>query len=244
MDLDQAAVERVLRRAGDLTDGHHESVAARTGTSPEALIAAAAEVGIAPEAVRLSLAIERLGPPPDATRFDRLVGPGWIVSERSVPTNLDITLGRLDDLLRKQHGLRRTRSQGERGEWRRRDGSLAGALRTIKQLSGAQGVGDADAIIAEARAADPHRTVLRVALDRRSQRAGRFTGGAVVTSLGAASVAVVAGALSPFVLIASPAVLIAGWATVRRGVRQATSTSAELERLLDAVEHGSRTALR
>jgi hypothetical protein len=244
MDLDPAAVERVLQRASDLTAHHPAVTNTPVGTSSEALVAAAAEVGIPADAVRMSLAIERLGPPPTRTRFDGLVGAGWIVSERPVPADVDTTLGRLDDVLRKHHGMRRVRSRQDGGEWRPRDGSLAKAMRVVKQVSGDQGVGDADAIVAEAREADPHRTVLRVSLDRRSQRTGRATGSAVVTSVGAAGLAVGATLVSPFVLIATPAVVVGGWATLRRGVKQATRSARELDRMLDAVEQGRRDQLR
>lgn len=244
MDLDQAAVERVLRRASELSAAHVDPDAISAATTDELLVSAAAEVGIAPDAVRLSLAIERLAPAPPPTRYDWLVGPGWVVTERVVPADSDVTMARLDDRLRRKHGLRRIRTQPAHGEWSRRRGAFAHVYRAVKQMSGEQGVSDADRIVADTRSADADRTVLRVALDRRSQRTGRFTGGAAITSLGAVALAAATTAVGPLVLIASPVVLVAGTATMRRGVRQAAHAEVELERMLDDVERGTPSRSR
>jgi len=244
MDLDHAAVERVLRRASELSAAHVDPDAISAATTDELLVSAASEVGIAPEAVRLSLAIERLVPAPPPTRYDWLVGPGWVVTQRIVPADQSVTMARLDDRLRRKHGLRRIRTQQAHGEWSRRKGAFAHLYRAVKQISGEQGVSDADRIVADTRSADLDRTVVRVALDRRSQRTGRFTGGAIVTSLGAAGLAVATTAIGPLVLLASPAVLVAGTATMRRGVRQAASAEVELERMLDGVERGTPSRTR
>ena len=75
--LDAKVVARILRRAGDLErsgDVHDE---ART-IAESSLIAAAEEVGLSVDAVRRSIAVERLGPIPVARPGDRIVGPSQV----------------------------------------------------------------------------------------------------------------------------------------------------------------------
>ena len=54
--LDRDAVSRILARAQDLEAGGHDD---QSGIEPDALIEAATEVGIDPNAVRDSMAIEQ-----------------------------------------------------------------------------------------------------------------------------------------------------------------------------------------
>src|SRR6188508_1747335 len=108
--LDAAAVERVLRRAHDLSAAEEASPFVGRTVSEEVVVAAAAEVGIAPEMVRVSLAIERLGPLPELGGLDGLTGPGDVTVQRAMDFSPDDVLRRLDDLLVRQHQLRRERT--------------------------------------------------------------------------------------------------------------------------------------
>ena len=79
--LDHDTVTRVIRRALDL-----EAPPESDGIDVEAVVAAATEAGIDPDAVRESIAWERLGPPPDRARLDRLAGGSVIVVDRVIRT--------------------------------------------------------------------------------------------------------------------------------------------------------------
>ena len=71
--LDRDAVARILARAQEIDDADPDD---GEGIEPDALIEAATEVGIDPNAVRDALAIERFTvAPPGRRRLDRLSGP-------------------------------------------------------------------------------------------------------------------------------------------------------------------------
>ena len=118
--LDRAAVERVLRRASELADAEPTALPAVGGVDAEALVAAAAEVGIPEDAVRRAIARERLGPPAAAHLGDRLVGAATVVVDSEVPGRAAEVLARLDVWLVAGHHLRRDRLRDGRGEWSKR----------------------------------------------------------------------------------------------------------------------------
>ena len=104
--LDAKVVARILRRAGDLE--RTGDVYDEAGTIAEAsLIAAAEEVGLSVDAVRRSIAVERLGPPPVARPGDRILGPSQEYADGEVDLPADDALGRVDSWLVDGHHLRR-----------------------------------------------------------------------------------------------------------------------------------------
>jgi hypothetical protein len=240
MALDAAAVERVLRRANEMSADRDGAIFARRTMSEDIVVAAAAEVGIAPEMVRLSLAMERLGPLPKATGLDRLSGPDEVVVQRAVGLEATAVLQRLDHLLVGQHQLRRERTWPNAMQWRRRTDPLGWMQRTIRNFSGQAPLGKSEVITAVVASVEDRRTMVRLTLHRPAQRSGAIAGGAVVTTTGAAGVAILAAALTPLVLIASPAVVVVGVAVTAHGRRQAEDATRELECLLDDVEQGAR----
>jgi hypothetical protein len=243
MQLDRAAVDRVLRRASDMMADHPEVADGAQGpatTTDVVLLEAATEAGLDPDAVRLSLAIERLGPPPERRALDRLGGPRRVTVERVVRLDVDTALGRIDDLLQRQHQLRRTRSRAEAGEWRRRTGAVGKVQRAAKRASGDVGLAKVAVVEAQASPVDESRTVVRLAADRADQRTEVLAGGAVTTGVGAVAAGAAAVALTPLALVAVPVVAAAGAGVASIGRKQRALLADELDRVLDAVEHGLR----
>lgn len=243
--LDREAVDRILARAHQL-----ESAAPSpdsTGVEPDTLIAAAAEVGIDPNAVRDSLAIERLSiASPPGRRFDRLAGAGQIVIEREIDLTVDQVLSGLEAWLTSLHRLLcDRRSDGSLFARRRSDTSA----KVGRMLSTARGEGRlaATSLIVEAvpqtvgtSPARP-RTLVRVSADRSNPRQARLVCGGSIAGVGVASGAAATGAE---VLIAFPAVAlplsVVGYAVARSGRGHADRLELELERLLSRVERGEQ----
>ncbi len=223
-----------------MTASHPGVPGATSGLSEQVVLEAATEAGIDPDAVRISLAIERLGPSTPRARFDRTAGAREVLVERIIGLDVDTVLGRIDDLLQRQHGLRRTRSAGDWGEWRKRSDAFGTVQRMAR--SGSTNASLRKLVRVEARAStiDDRRTVVRVLADRTPQRTEALVGGAVVGGIGVAAAGAVAVVVSPLVMAAAPVAVVAGTATARAGRRHQRSLTADLEHLLDTVERGVR----
>ena len=85
------------------------------GIDADTLVAAAAEVGIPEQAVRRSLALERLGPPP--ADGGRVLGAAVVVVEDELHGDAGDVLARLDAWFVSGHHLRRDRLRDGRGTW-------------------------------------------------------------------------------------------------------------------------------
>jgi hypothetical protein len=238
--LDAAAVERVLRRASDLGAERDGAIFSNRTMSEDVVVAAAAEVGIAPELVRMSLAIERLGPVEERRALDRLSGSESVVVQRAVDINSATVLLRLDELLVAQHQLRRERTWPNAMQWRRRTDPFGSMQRRMRNLAGQAPLAGAEVITATVAPIAERRTIVRLTLGRGGRRSAAIAGGAAVATTGIAGVAVLAVTLSPLMLIASPAVVAAGLAITAHGRRQSAAAARNLECLLDGVEQGAR----
>lgn len=233
--LDEEAVQRVVRRAVEL-DADSDQVAG--GVAPEALVEAASELGIAPEAINASLAIERLGPEPDPARLDRLVGPRSVVVERTVSYPAAEAFDRLDEWLTAGHHLRRELRDGESGEWRKRGDLAAGMQRRARSIGGGAALGSVRLIVAHTSEIDSGRSIVRLSADRTVVR--RTTAGtAGATTVGALTTAVIVA--TPAAVVAIPGLAVAG-AISAAGKHGSTKLGRELARLLDQIESGRRPA--
>src|SRR5258706_10093036 len=133
--LDAKVVARILRRAGDFerTGG----VPDEAGTIAEAsLIAAAEEVGLSVDAVRRSIAVERLGPVPAVRAGDRIVGPAEVYADGQIDVPADDALARIDTWLVDGHHLRRDVLRQGHGEWSQRSGLVGVTGPTIRNATG------------------------------------------------------------------------------------------------------------
>jgi hypothetical protein len=236
--FDAKVVARILRRAGDLERMGDAQDGA--GTIDEAsLIAAAQEVGLSVDAVRRSIAVERLGRLPVARPGDRIVGPSQVYADGEVDVPAHDALARVDSWLVDGHHLRRDVLRSGHGEWSRRSGLVGVTVRTIRNATGEGKLGDFERVNAAASDTGSGSSVVRITIDRTTNR--RYVGGSgtVIAVGGMTGVVVAAVAATPLVLLAMPAVIVAGMAVAVTGGKRARDTEREIRRVLDAVGAGA-----
>ena len=242
--LEHDVVARIVRRAGELS----ERMAPRddtNGISEAALVAAAGEVGLPIDAVRRSIALERLGSPPPTHIGDRIVGPALLVVDGVVAGSQSEVLAKLDDWMVHGHHLRRDRLRDGTAAWSRRSGVAGAAMRTVRGATGEGQLGHFRRITATAHDAGDDASVVRVAVDRSHGRAAATGGGIAMAAGGTAGVVVGAVVASPFVLIGAPFAVLAGLGVAMTGRSRALRTALEVERVLDAVtDHVEPVPLR
>ncbi|WP_040494503.1 hypothetical protein [Ilumatobacter nonamiensis] len=245
--LDRDDVSRILARAQDI-ETHAGATDAGSGIEPEALIEAATEVGIDPNAVRDSLAIERLSVEAgEARRLDRLAGSASVLVEREVPLRVGDALDGIEAWLTSVHWLVCDRRSESSLHARRRTDASAKAGRTVSGVRGYHNVGRVAALQAEAVpqvvGSTPHRprTIVRIRADRGEARTLRLAGGGAVgvAGAGAGTLAVTSGFAVLAPVIALP-LLVGGYGLARTGRGQADRLELELERLLTHVARGER----
>lgn len=236
--LDAKAVARILRRAGDLERAGESQDEAGT-IADDSLIAAAEEVGLSGDAVRRSIAVERLGPLPLARPGDRILGPSHVYADGEADVPADDALARVDSWLVDGHHLRRDVLRSGHGEWSKRSGLVGVTIRTIRNATGEGKLGDFERISAAARDTCIGSSVVRITIDRTANRRFAVGGGSVVAVGGMAGVVVAAVAATPVVLLAMPAAIVAGIGVALTGRQRARDTEREIRRLLDAVGAGA-----
>ncbi|WP_116998376.1 hypothetical protein [Desertimonas flava] len=242
--LDRATARRVFQRAS-AADGPDRRDGASTDVDrldDETVVAAAVEAGIDPAEVRRALAFERLGPEPARGRGAGLLGGADVSADAEIAGHPDVVMARLDSWLVGGHHLRRDRLRDGRGVWRRRTGVLGATFRTVRRATGEGRLGDLARIEAIAVDTGVGTSVVRVTADRRRDRLVRASAGAAAATVGTAVVAVVAAVSVPAVLLATPVALGVGTGIAATGRRAATDVAVELERVLDAVDHGDTPA--
>jgi hypothetical protein len=235
--LDAKVVGRILRRAGDLERSSGDQDEAST-IAEASLIAAAEEVGLSVDAVRRSIAVERLGPLPVAHHGDRILGPSQVYADGEVEAPAVDALARVDSWLVDGHHLRRDTLRSGHGEWSKRSGFVGVTVRTIRNATGEGKLGDFARVNAAARDTGNGSSVVRITVDRTTNRRFAGGGGAVVAVGGMTGAVVGAAAATPFVLLAMPAAVVAGVGVALTGRKRARNTERELRRLLDAVGAG------
>ncbi|MFV0318008.1 MAG: hypothetical protein ACK5O2_13740 [Microthrixaceae bacterium] len=132
--LDRAATERVLRRAVELSE---EPGDGEDSFDVQALVEAAAELGVPPTAVQRAVAEDQAGIlTQDGSRLDRVVGPAAVSAARVVPLDPAAALDLTDEWLRRQWAFRRVRSGDAVAEYRRRTDMVASMQRTARSVTG------------------------------------------------------------------------------------------------------------
>lgn len=236
--LDARVVARILRRAGDLEqagEGLHEA----SIIAEASLIAAAEEVGLSVDAVRRSIAVERLGPLPVARFGDRLLGPSQVYADGEVDAPAADALARVDSWLIDGHHLRRDALRPGHGEWSKRSGFVGVTTRTIRNATGEGKLGNFERVGAAARDIGGGTSALRITIDRTTNRRMAGAGGTLVAVGGMTGVVVSAVVAAPVVLFAMPAAIVAGVAVALSGRKRARNAEREIRRLLDAVRTGA-----
>jgi hypothetical protein len=197
------------------------------------------EVGLSVDAVRRSIAIERLGPVPPARPGDRIVGPAQVYADAQVDAPAGDALARVDAWLVDGHHLRRDALRPGHGEWSKRSGVVSVTVRTIRHATGEGKLSDVERINAAARDTGNGSSVLRITVDRTNGRSLAARGGAAVAVTGTTGVVVAAVAAAPIVLLLMPVAAVAGVGVALIGRRRARQAEREIRRLLDAVSAGA-----
>ena len=250
-EFDRAGVERVVQRAAQLDGGTVDSDGEPLDDDwldAETLVAAAAEVGIAPALTRRSIAIERLGPAPPPRVADRLAGPREVTNERTVAADGETAIELLDEWLSAGHHLRRERRDRSPGlvevRWVRRRDVATGVWRRVRSLRGEARLGGRRSVTVRAATVGDDATLVRMTVDRSEARAIYLGGGTAMVGVGAAGLGLAAAGavfVAPMALVAAP-VALGGVVVARRGRAAANRLDHEVERVLDAVAERERPA--
>jgi len=235
--LDRETVARVLHRATGFADDPHDLQLQRGDISEQALVDAAAEVGIDPSAVRRALAVERLDPPPRRHTGDRVLGASLRTVDAEVVGSAPDVLALIDSWLVDGHHLRRDRLRDARGVWTRRRGILGRTVRTVRGATGEGRLGRVRRVSASTAETGTGTTMVRVELDQSPSRR-RAAVGAGATAVAVVGVAAVGVATGPVFLVGVPIALLAGVGVTGRARSQAADTAREIDRVLDAVDQG------
>lgn len=230
-------MHRILSRASRLHDDGQDGSLDGDRYDLQALIEAAAEMGVARDAVIEAVALERLGAEPVPRRLDRVVGAATVVVERRVPIPATVALERLDDWLVRGHHLRRESRSGSRVVWHKRSDLVAGFHRELKAFGGGATLGGVSRLEAVVSPLAPELTAVRLLADRHVDRTiGLALGGGV--GAGSAVGGVIALVVAPpLALIAIPGFVVAGGVTTISRV-SGTRTAREMSILLDQLAAG------
>lgn len=240
-DLDDATVDRILRRAGELDPRRESDVDATLN----ALVSAAEEAGLEPSAVRTAIALEALGEPTEAATLDGLVGAEIVTRDVELATSPDAALHLLDEWLVRAHRLRKGRSDADHREWVRRTDLVGRTQRSVGEMVGTAGLKGVDRVTARAVALPDRngpRTLVRIELDRSPDRLRRLASGGALAGAGVAGTSVtLAGVyLAPIASIGFVAVGAGGVVTWVNGRRRARALEVELDRLTAELSSGQR----
>jgi hypothetical protein len=238
--LDREAMERVLRRAQELSRDELPETDEPGVVDEELLIEAAGEAGIDPAAVRRSLALERLSAETEPSAADRVVGPRTIVASTVVEADADDVLALLDAWLSASGKLVAIRRADGTTEWMPRTGVWA-ALSRVKRPPLTASAEEADRVVAEVTPIDGHTaTAVRLTIDRASDRSSAVNTGVAVSGAGVlGSVAELTALVPGFLLVSLPAVGLGGW-LAHGGRRRADAMIDDVDRLLGVIQNGER----
>lgn len=251
LDADQAG--RILRRAHHLAaaQGIEDDLTAEVGgvgVSGEALVEAAAEVGIDADSVRDALALERFDADlPERGRLDRLAGPAEIAVELVVGRDAEAAVADTEAWLAVTYRMRCIRTANGELECRPRAGLTAVAGRSMAGVTGEVNIRAVERLIVTVQplelgaTVDSPRTLVRVIAVRHVARRRRLGVGSVAgaAGVGVAAAGATAGAVVAGPLLAVP-LLVGGFSVVRSGSRHADKVELELVRVLAAVDRNER----
>ena len=243
-ELDDATVDRILRRAAELEPPER---AALKGHSAESVMAAAKEAGLSPEAVRTAIAMEALGKDEHGQleRTGGLFGSGTLTRTVEVPGDPAAAMDLVDQWLRRAHRLRRRKTNDRSGEWIKRRDIVGRAARRVGAATGMGGLGAADAVRASVVAipdtAPAPMSMVHIEVDRSGDHRKRMATGGALTGVGAAGTGVTLTGiyLTPVTSVGFIAVGAGGVATMMSGRGKAEHLEVELDRLTDQLERGT-----
>ena len=247
--LDRNALDRILKRAGELQVSAADPAEEMT---EEQLIALGQEVGITPQHLRQAIAEERTRPalPEEPGLTDRWVGPSTVSARRVIRGTREQLLARMDDWMRREECLQVKRRLADRIVWEPRRDFLGNIKRGLNLGGRSYHLARAHDVAATAVTIDAATTLIQVDADLRNARAARVRGGGAVAASGTLAggaivgVGVVIGVAIPLVplvaIAAIPAIAGTGIGVgVARGFRAtAERVQLSLEQALDSIEQG------
>ena len=247
--LDRNALDRILKRAGELQVSAADPAEQMT---EEQLVALGQEVGLTPQHLRQAIAEERTRPalPEEPGFTDRWVGPCTVSARRVVRGTREQLLSRLDDWMRREECLQVKRRLVDRVVWEPRRDFLGNIKRGLNLGGRSYHLARAHDVAATAVTIDAATTLVQIDADLRPARASRVRAGGGVAASGTVAGASIVGIglavgvvipLLPLVAIAAvPAAIGAGVGIrVARGFRAtAERVQLSLEQALDSIEHG------
>jgi hypothetical protein len=247
--LDRRALDRILKRAGELQVSAADPAEEMT---EEQLIALGQEVGITPQHLRQAIAEERTRPalPEEPGLTDRWIGPRTVSARRVIRGTRDQLLARLDDWMRREECLQVKRRLVDRVVWEPRRDFLGNIRRGLNLGGRSYALSRTHDVAATAVPIDNASTLIQIDADLRPARAARVRGGGAVATTGTVAGASMVGiglalglAIPLLPLVAIGAVPVAAGAglgmKIARGFRDtAERVQLSLEQALDTIEHG------
>lgn len=235
--LTPAEVEMVLRRAAELSARRRGSDTLANSVSPEVLVQVAAAVGITEGDVRRALSdlVSERAAEPDNLAL-KLYGPARLKTAREVERPAEPTRTHLEELLRREQGLKMRRKTEAISLWDA--GDLIGTVRRALDFSGQQSL--LKARLVELRVEDVGfgRSGARLTADVSNQRGEYLSLGAILGATLALPLAI-AGVYDWLYFLAVPPALAAPGAGFRFAYHKACAdVRRAMDGLLDAAEQG------
>ena len=237
-EIELSDAQRILRRAVQLD----RAVPLPQTLTASALESAAADLGLAPEAVAMALAEARAGvdPADRLRRMDRMIGPRRVTVVRPCRVSASEVDRLAGEWLEHGHLLRVTRTAEGVVVARRRTDAVAGAGRAIRSLHGEGGLSKVREVRSAVGALADGTTAVCVHADVTHTRVAAVVVGSGTGLVALAGVGLGALLFSPFVAAGAPVAVVVG-AVVARGNQRSKVTRIEraLEETADAVAHGT-----
>jgi hypothetical protein len=239
--IDRPALERILQRAAELQAAERDIGHA---LSPDEVLALGREVGIPDRYLQQALLEERVRVDAEpAGVWERIAGSASVVAQRAVPGPVERVERSLLGWVDQNELFCVQRQLPGRIVWEPVGGITAALRRSSAAIRSGRPfmLSRADTVSATILPLDPGRSHVALSATTRRTRAEYVGGGAAMAATGVAGTAllVLLGALLPAALMATPAGLIAGYATARRYRGAVERIQLGLERALDHLEHGA-----
>lgn len=237
--LSPAEVEVVLRHAAELSARRRTpSLGVERTISPEVLVQAAASAGIDESDVRralFDLYSEKTAEPDTLTK--KLYGPARLRSVREVDRPVSEVRDHLEDLLKREQGLRLRRKTEASSLWD--SGDLLGAVRRALDFSGDRPLLKARSVELRVEGiGDEGRSGSNLTADLSNQRSDHLSLAGILGATFAVPL-VIAGFADPLYLLAAPPAIAASGFGFRLAYRKACRDMRRaLDDLLDAAEEG------
>lgn len=235
--INRDAAERVLRRAVELDDSPRDP---GVQLSVEALVEAAADLGMDPSFVQRAVAEEQAGLlEPHVSPLDRFAGPRAISASRIVDQTLGDAVSLVDDWLRRAWAFRRVRGADTDSLYRRRTDPAAAVQRAVRSISGKDNADKVRQLRVFAHSISPERTLVALVADMQGSRTAAEVSGASLGGAGVVASTATALVNTPWLWLGVPASVALGLGVMVGRKTWTNGIDDDLEGLLDKVEKGT-----